>query len=50
MRNEYVVVILHAAVHIVIDQTGKEDLSMRPQYGLVGEESRGRADYAIKVK
>ena len=31
-----------------MDITDKE-LSMRPQYGIVGEESRGRVDYAIKV-
>ncbi|PKK57266.1 hypothetical protein RhiirC2_798356 [Rhizophagus irregularis] len=30
-----------------MDITDKE-LSMRPQYGIVGEESRGRVDYAIK--
>ncbi|PKC74075.1 hypothetical protein RhiirA1_529879 [Rhizophagus irregularis] len=30
-----------------MDETNK-DLSMRPQYGIVGEESRGRVDYAIK--
>jgi hypothetical protein len=48
MRNEYVVALLHASIHIVMDLTDKE-LSMRPQYGIVGEESRGRVDYAIKV-
>jgi hypothetical protein len=48
MRNEYVVALLHASIHIVMDITDKE-LSMRPQYGIVGEESRGRVDYAIKV-
>src|SRR3954454_8941347 len=48
MRNEYVVALLHASIHIVMDITGKE-LSMRPQYGIVGEESRGRVDHAIKV-
>jgi len=47
MRNEYVVALLHASIHIVMDITDKE-LSMRPQYGIVGEESRGRVDYAIK--
>ncbi|GET55020.1 hypothetical protein GLOIN_2v1695250 [Rhizophagus irregularis DAOM 181602=DAOM 197198] len=30
-----------------MDITNK-DLSMRPQYGIVGEESRDRVDYAIK--
>jgi hypothetical protein len=48
MRNEYVVALLHASIHIVMDITNKE-LSMRPQYGIVGEESRGRVDFAIKV-
>jgi hypothetical protein len=48
MHNEYVVALLHASIHIVMDITDKE-LSMRPQYGKVGEESRGRVDYAIKV-
>ncbi|GES88851.1 hypothetical protein GLOIN_2v1695250 [Rhizophagus clarus] len=47
MRNEYVVALLHASIHIVMDITNKE-LSMKPQYGIVGEESRGRVDYAIK--
>jgi hypothetical protein len=49
MRNEYVVALLHASIHIVMDITDKE-LNMRPQYGIAGEESRGRVDYAIKVK
>jgi len=49
MRNEYVVALLHASIHIVMDIIDKE-LSMRPQYGIVGEESRGQVDYAIKVK
>ena len=48
MRNEYVVALLHASIHIVMDITNKE-LSMRPQYGIVGEVSPGRIDYAIKV-
>ncbi|PKY60643.1 hypothetical protein RhiirA4_550723 [Rhizophagus irregularis] len=47
MRNEYVVALLHAGIHIVMDITNK-DLSMKPQYGIIGEESRGRVDYAIK--
>ncbi|PKK59734.1 hypothetical protein RhiirC2_820298 [Rhizophagus irregularis] len=47
MRNEYVVVLLHAGIHIVIDTTNK-DLSMKPQYGIIGEENRGQVDYAIK--
>ena len=48
MCNEYVVALLHASIHIVMDITDKE-LSMRLQYGIVGEESQGRVDYAIKV-
>src|SRR5438270_9929472 len=48
MRNEYVVALLHASIHIVMYVTNKE-LNTRPQYGIVGEESRGRVDYAIKV-
>ena len=48
MRNEYVVALLHASIHIVMYDTNKE-LSMRPQYGIVGKESKGRVDYAIKV-
>jgi len=47
MRNEYVVALLHASIHIVMDISDKE-LSMRPQYGIVGEGSKGRVDYAIK--
>ncbi|GES92075.1 hypothetical protein GLOIN_2v1572084 [Rhizophagus clarus] len=34
MRNEYVIALLHASIHIVIDITNK-DLSMKPQYGIV---------------
>ncbi|GBC04264.1 hypothetical protein RclHR1_05590019 [Rhizophagus clarus] len=47
MRNEYVVALLHASIHIVIDITNKK-LSMKPQYGIVGEESWGQVDYTIK--
>ncbi|RGB39559.1 hypothetical protein C1646_740040 [Rhizophagus diaphanus] len=47
MRNEYVVPLLHSAIYIVMEETNKE-LSMRPQYGIVEEESKGRVDYAIK--
>ncbi|RGB42603.1 hypothetical protein C1646_750788 [Rhizophagus diaphanus] len=47
MRNEYVVAILHSAIDITRDDTGKE-LSMRPEYEVIGEESSGRVDYAIK--
>ncbi|GBC00656.1 hypothetical protein RclHR1_03930006 [Rhizophagus clarus] len=49
MRNEYVVALLHAGIHIVMDETNKK-LSMRPQYGIVGEGSKGRVNYAIKEK
>jgi len=38
MRNEYVVTLLHASIHIIMDITDKK-LSMRPQYGIVSEES-----------
>ncbi|PKB96590.1 hypothetical protein RhiirA5_434576 [Rhizophagus irregularis] len=48
MRNEYVVTLLHAGIHIIIDITNK-NLSMKPQYGIIGEESRGQVNYAIKV-
>jgi hypothetical protein len=48
MRNEFVVALLHAAIHIVMDETDKK-LSMRPQYGIVDEKSKGRVDYAIRV-
>ena len=49
MRNEYVVDILHSAINITRDATGKE-LSMRPEYEVIGDESTGRVDYAIKVR
>src|SRR2546430_12312683 len=48
MRNEYVVAILHTAINITRDATGKE-FSMRPEYKIVGDESSGRVDFAIKV-
>ena len=50
IRNEYVVAILHAAIHIVMDETNNEKLTIRPQYGVVGDKSKGRVDFAIKVK
>ena len=31
MHNKYIVTILHAAIHIVMDETDRK-LSMRPQY------------------
>ncbi|CAG8452342.1 1259_t:CDS:2 [Funneliformis caledonium] len=49
MRNEYVVTLLHAGIHIVIDITNK-DFSMKPQYGIISEESQGQVNYAIKDK
>jgi len=50
MRNEYVVAILHAAINIVMDETKNNNLTMRPQYGVVGEKSKGWVDFTIKVK
>ncbi|CAG8458706.1 6734_t:CDS:2 [Paraglomus brasilianum] len=47
VRNEYVVAILHAALHIVRDDT-KKKFSMRPQQKIIDEESCGCVDYAIK--
>ncbi|CAG8536578.1 14703_t:CDS:2 [Funneliformis caledonium] len=38
MYNEYVVALLHASIHIVMNIINKE-LSIRPQYGIVGEEN-----------
>ena len=48
MRNEYVSTILHTSLHIAGDLT-KKDFSMRPEFEIIGEESSGRVDYAIKV-
>ncbi|CAG8565877.1 12864_t:CDS:2 [Ambispora leptoticha] len=48
MRNEYVVAILHSALNITRKDTEKE-FSMRSQQEVIGEESSGRVDYAIKV-
>ncbi|GBB88620.1 hypothetical protein RclHR1_01520005 [Rhizophagus clarus] len=47
MRNEYVVAILHTAINVTRDATGDE-LSMRPEYEVIGDESTGRVDFAIK--
>ncbi|RIA93458.1 hypothetical protein C1645_874137 [Glomus cerebriforme] len=47
MRNEYVVAILHTAINITRDSTG-EELSMRPEYEVIGDDSTGRVDFAIK--
>src|SRR6266498_2982352 len=49
MRNEYVSTILHTALRIAEDIT-KKKFSMRPEYEIIGDESSGRVDYAIKVK
>ncbi|GBC05180.1 hypothetical protein RclHR1_06080009 [Rhizophagus clarus] len=46
IRNEYVMALLHASIHIIMDITNKE-LSIKPQYGIVGEESRDQVN-AIK--
>ena len=48
MRNKYVVAILHTTINITRDSTG-EELSMRPEYEVIGDESTGRVDFAIKV-
>ena len=48
MCNEYVLTILHTALHIAGDATGKE-FSMKPKYKIIGDECCGRVDYAIKV-
>src|SRR6266498_1049681 len=48
MRNEYVSTILHTTLRIAEDIT-KKKFSMRPEYEIIGDESSGRIDYAIKV-
>ena len=48
MHNEYVMIILHTVINITRNATGKE-LSMRPEYKIVGDKSSGRVDFAIKV-
>jgi len=40
--------ILHIAINITRDATGKE-FSIRSEYEIVGDESSGRVDFAIKV-
>ncbi|CAG8577211.1 10619_t:CDS:2 [Paraglomus occultum] len=47
MQNEYIVALLHSALHIVRGETGKE-LIMRPQHEIIGDGSKGRVDYTIK--
>jgi len=48
IRCEYISTILHACIHIVKKYTGKE-ISLNPQFEVVGEENTGRVDYAIKA-
>ena len=48
MRCEYISAILHASLYIVKRITKKE-LTLAPQLEVVGEESTGRVDYAIKA-
>ncbi|CAG8474944.1 12073_t:CDS:2 [Funneliformis caledonium] len=48
MCNEYVVMFLHTAINITRDSTGKE-LSMRPEYKVIGDDSTGQVDFAIKT-
>ena len=48
MRCEYISAILHASLYIVKRITNKE-LTLAPQLEVVGEESTGRVDYAIKA-
>ncbi|CAG8753958.1 12406_t:CDS:2 [Gigaspora rosea] len=47
IRCEYISTILHASLYIVKRITSKE-LTLAPQLEVVGEESTGRVDYAIK--
>ncbi len=48
IRNEYVSTILHTTLRIAEDIT-KKKFSMRPEYKIIGDESCGQVDYAIKV-
>ncbi|GBB90500.1 hypothetical protein RclHR1_17490006 [Rhizophagus clarus] len=47
MRNEYISTILYTALHIAEDFTNK-NFSMKPEYEIIGKESCGQVDYAIK--
>lgn len=47
IRCEYITTILHTCIRIVKKLTGKE-ITLNLQLEVVGEESRGRVDYAIK--
>jgi hypothetical protein len=48
MRCVYISTILHSSLYIVKRITDKE-LTLSPQLEVVGEESTGRVDYAIKT-
>jgi hypothetical protein len=48
VRCEYISAILHASLYTVKRITNKE-LTLAPQLEVVGEESTGRVDYAIKA-
>ncbi len=47
MRSSYIEAILHAALHLIRKNTS-HDLSLAPQIEIVGEDSTGRVDWAIK--
>ncbi|GBC03291.1 hypothetical protein RclHR1_05050016 [Rhizophagus clarus] len=49
MRCEYISTILHASLYIVKRVTTDKELTLAPQLEVVGEESTGRVDYAIKA-
>ena len=49
MHCEYISTILHASLYIVKRITEKEELTLVPQLEVVGEESTGQVDYAIKA-
>ncbi|CAB4443228.1 unnamed protein product [Rhizophagus irregularis] len=48
MRCEYISTILHASLYIVKRITSKE-ITLAPKLEVVGEESTGQVDYAIKA-
>ncbi|GBB86246.1 hypothetical protein RclHR1_23460005 [Rhizophagus clarus] len=47
MHNEYVSTILYTALRIAEDATNKK-FSMKPEYKIIGDESCGQVNYAIK--
>ncbi|EXX62886.1 hypothetical protein RirG_157570 [Rhizophagus irregularis DAOM 197198w] len=49
MRCEYISTILHASLYIVKRIISDKELTLVPQLEVVGEESTGRVDYAIKT-